>query len=117
MRHHELSVGEFVFDVGTMRAGTVTAIHEDCNGAFVHILADDVWNRKYMDLDTDEDEVEFIAEKLSVYQFAEGKVDHNGYPVCYEHLHTTQDYPFYSPVGDENMFNIEVWDEEDFNKQ
>lgn len=107
MRHHELFVGEFVFDCNKMLAGHVKAIIGDK----VEIMADDGWNKKYMDLDAEEDPCEWVADTQGVYQFAKGKVDHNGYPVCYEHLNTTQGYPYYSPVADENMFGIEVWDE------
>lgn len=113
MRHHELYVGEFIFDCELMLAGYIQSI----DGGKVEVRAADEWNKRYMDLDAEEEPEQWIADARCVYQFAKGKVDHNGYPVCYEHLHTTQDYPYYSPVVDENMFDIEVWDEEDFNNQ
>lgn len=110
MRHHELFVGEFVFDCEMMLAGYVKAI----KGDKVELRAADEWNKRYMDLDAEEEPEQWTADAQRVYQFAKGKVDHNGYPVCYEHLKTTQDYPYYSPVVDENMFGIEVWDEKEF---
>ena len=118
MRNHNLFVGEFVFDCAKMLAGHIVDIITNADGdTDIEICAADEWNKKYMDLDAEEEPERWFAEEDGVYQFADGKVDHNGYPVCYEHLKTTQDYPYYSPVVDENMFAIEVWDEEDFNNQ
>lgn len=33
---------------------------------------------------------------------------YNGYPVCYEHLSTPTNFPFYCPATQENLYTIEL---------
>lgn len=111
MRKNEIQIGERVFDVVQMRAAKVIDIHKDKEDKPVYTLqADDQWNRTYMDLDTEQDEIQWEPEADSdIYQFVPDRVDHrNGYPVCYEHTDLKTVYPYYCPVLDENLFEFET---------
>lgn len=43
-----------------------------------------------------------------LYLHAAGIVDLDGYAVCHEHLPTEDDYPYFSPARDENIFETET---------
>ncbi len=111
IRHHPLTIGERVFDVEEMRAGFITEIEpggDKYDQDLIHLRADDEFNKRYMDQDTEMDSETWQTKESNVYQFVPGKVDRAGYPVCFEHNKTRDNYPYYSPVLDENQFSFEV---------
>lgn len=105
-------VGERVFDAGRMLAGFVVDIVWGISDEEMHyqLRADDEWNKKFMDLDSEKDDaLWWTDDENDVYQFADGIVDaRNGYDVCIEHMPTMDDYPYYCPVTGENLFGYEV---------
>lgn len=103
--------GDRVFDCDEMRAGFVMDIRLDDKDRLIYKLrADDTWNKTYMDLDTEEDKAIWECEfESTIYEFCKDRVDSRyGYPVCYEHLETEAEYPYYCPVLDENLFEFET---------
>lgn len=114
LRDHPLAIGERVFDVEEMRAGFITKIEpggDKYEQDLIHLRADDIFNKKYMDLDTEKDSETWTAKERDVYQFVPGKVDRENNPICFEHNKTRDDYPYYSPALDENQFSFELEDE------
>lgn len=104
-RHHELYVGEKVYDNDAELICEVVKI--DGDKALVSQEKYLEHNKLHFDLDCDQDPMEWVADTESLYQFAEGVTDsREGNPVCYEH--TSMDYPFFSPYLYENLYTFEV---------
>ena len=119
-RNHPLFVGEVVFDVDKMFFGVITELTKDkavldMNGKPKNSNVTIGWcekeNRIMFDVEITEEETKWECNSLdSLYQIAWGIVDcRTENIVCYEHNEmTNEDYPFYSPYLDENLFNIET---------
>ena len=119
-RNHPLTIGEKVFEVNTMYIYHITAINED--GTISLSMTDDdiAENLKMFDCELKEEDYEFVADDLAVYQFAKGIVDRrSGNPVCFEHdteigrgsedyVEGELYYPYYSPYLEENLFTFET---------
>jgi hypothetical protein len=109
-RNHPLFIGEKVFDCEKMYIGTVVAINGD--KVKLEMMGDDEQeNLRMFDCEITEDELAWETSENSVYQFAKGVFGRDGNPVCYEHNETRDNYPFYSPYLDENLFKIETYSE------
>ena len=120
-RIHDLQIGERVFDYGVQCWGHIVAIRkEDCNPEeygvdhfTVYDLEMDDWeereNRLMFDCEIPDSELKWdTACPEDLYQIADGLVARDGNLVCYEHNETQDDYPYFSPYLDENLFGIEV---------
>lgn len=104
-RHHELYVGEKVYDNDTTLVCEVVKI--DGDKVLVSQQKYIEHNKIHFDLDCDQDPMAWVADADSLYQFAEGVTDNReGQDVCYEH--TSIDYPFFSPYLYENLYTFEV---------
>ena len=72
-------------------------------------------NFKMFDCDIPENEYQWATHRRDMlYQVAEGLVGRDGNIVCYEHNDTEDDYPYFSPYLDENLFSIEVFNEGEY---
>jgi hypothetical protein len=117
-RKHPLFVGERVFELGQFLIGTIV----DIKGSTVYLEMtpyDEQENKKWFDCEITEEEMKWESEEEYVYQFAEGLVGRDGNPVCYEHNPTEtddDDYPYYSPYLNENLYGTEVSTEQAQNK-
>lgn len=111
-RIHDLQIGERVFDYGVQTWGHIVGIRKE--GEFtVYDLEMDEWeereNLTMFDCEIPEDELKWdTACPTDLYQIAPGLVARDGNPVCYEHQETRDEYPYFSPYLDENLFGIEV---------
>ena len=104
-RHHELYVGEKVYDNDAELICEVVKI--DGNKVLVSQEKYVEHNKLHFDLDCGQDPMEWVADAESLYQFADGVTDEReGQEVCYEH--TSMDYPFFSPYLYENLYTFEV---------
>ena len=115
-RNHELKFGERVFDCDMMAFGTFVGTIIDGTAKVVLTDADIALNTEFMGAEDYEDFINAINDKSywftdenSLYQFAEDKVGRDNNPVCYEHNDTEDEYPYYSPYLNENLFNFEVF--------
>jgi hypothetical protein len=116
-RKHNLYVGEIVFDVDKMLFGTITKIENGTytldmtkRGTIKPYFDIEKENREMFDCDLTEDDLVWTCkDAVALYQIAWGIVDSRwGELVCYEHTKTMDDYPYYSPYLDENLFKIET---------
>ena len=113
-RNHELYVGERVFDCNEMLVMHVTAINEDGTVELEMLGDDEQENRLMFDSELEEGDYKWTTdEPHMIYQFAKGLVDREGNPVCYEHNDTRDEYPYYAPYLNENLYSFEVFDEHD----
>lgn len=104
-RHHELYVGEKVYDNDAELVCEVVKI--DGNKVLVSQEKYVEHNKLHFDLDCDQEPMEWVADAENLYQFADGVTDaREGQDVCYEH--TSMDYPFFSPYLYENLYAFEV---------
>ena len=109
-RNHPLFVGEKVYDCEKQYIGTIVSI----KGSMVYLEMqgdDEQENRLMFDCEITEYELSWHSHAKNIYQFAKGIVGRDGNPVCYEHMKTADDYPYYSPYLDENLFSIETYTE------
>ena len=115
-RNHELYVGERVFDCNEMLVMHVTAINEDGTVELEMLGDDEQENRLMFDSELEEGDYKWTTDEPDmIYQFAKGLVDREGNPVCYEHNDTRDEYPYYAPYLNENLFSFEVFDEKEEN--
>ena len=106
-RNHELFVGEVVFDVDAFLVGEITKIEKGMVWISQGKFTD--FNKHAFDLDCEENSDEWVAQEVSVYQIVKDRVDKREYGfICYEHNVTMDDYPYYSPILDENLFEFET---------
>jgi len=113
-RNHPLSVGEVVFDCNKECFGIVTELNKTektaklaMNKDFEHNFDTEKENLLMFDEEIPEEEKEWEAHTISLYQVVWDKVDaRERNPICYEHI--CKDYPFYSPYLDENLFEFET---------
>lgn len=108
MRHHELFVGELVFDCEKHLFGEIVKITKNRvtlnQGKYTDL------NKFLFDLDAEDDPDMWTTRKSACYQLAKDKVDAREWnPVCYEHDDSI-DYPYYSPTLDENLYEMECVD-------
>lgn len=86
-RHHPLVLGERVFDTDNMKWGVITKLNED---------------KSVLELNGEK----WTADTESLYQVADGIKDTRlDDDVCWEHQ--LEQYPFYSPALDENLY---IWE-------
>lgn len=118
-RNHPLFVGEVVFDCDKMYFGVITELTEnyaviDMNGLPKGCEVKRGWcemeNRLMFDEEIKEEETKWNCDNLSnLYQIAWGIKDKRTENiVCYEHINMEEDYPYYSPYLNENLFNFEI---------
>lgn len=109
MRHHELTVGERVYDVFSGAWGHITAIL----GTTVHLTMndEDVKENEYLtESEVTEEMRSWKTSRLdSIYQYAPGLKGRDGHPVCHEHIELEGEYPYFSPSLDENLYTIETY--------
>lgn len=121
-RHHNLFVGEKVFDLSKGYIGTIKSINDNEGGGkrdmLVVELEMDGWdeqeNLKMFDCEIDENDLKWVSYSFYLYQFADGLVARDGNSVCYEHHKTRDNYPYYSPYLDENLFTFETFTKEEY---
>lgn len=118
-RNHPLFVGEIVFDYNKGFFGVIVELTDkmaviDMNGTPKKTNIKRGWceseNRTMFDTELTEEETKWTTEDLdALYQIANGiKDSRTENMVCYEHTEMDDDYPYYSPYLDENLFNFEV---------
>ena len=105
-----------MFDYWVGVWGYIREIRED--GTI--LLEMDGWaleeNKKMFDSEIAEDECEWVTNHPDMlYQIAKGLVGRDGNIICYEHGETEDNYPYFSPYLDENLFSFEVFTEDEYN--
>lgn len=120
MRNHPLTVGEVVFDLNQNYFGVIvelTGDHAriDTNGPATYPKPiRDGWcedeNRLMMDMDIQKEDLAWETDDLdALYQVAWDVQDsRTGNVVCYEHQEFDDEYPYYSPYLEENLFQFET---------
>ena len=111
-RHHELFVGERVYDTSTECIGTIVSI----DGEEIELemsAEDEAENLKMFNFVATEDEHKWKSKSENIYQFADGLLGRDGKPVCYEHTYTEDNYPYFSPYLYENLYSNEVHKKEE----
>lgn len=120
MRNHPLTIGEVVFDLNKNYFGVITNLENgiatiDMNGKTLDGLNIPCgWceyeNKMMMDCEITEDDLVWTTDDLdALYQMAWGYRDTRNFDlVCYEHQDFDDEYPFYSPYKEENLYNCEV---------
>ena len=104
-KHHELFVGEKVYDNNMDLICEILEINGDnvrvSQGKYTPT------NKLWFDVDCEQDPDEWETQASQLYQFVDGIVDEReGMPVCYEHM--SIDYPYYSPYLHENLYEFET---------
>lgn len=118
-RNHPLFVGEVVFDYDMGFFGVIVELNEksailDMNGLPKKTDVKRGWceleNKLEFDDELTEEETKWTCEDLnSLYQVAWGVTDkRTENVVCYEHVIMEDEYPYFSPYLDENLFTFEV---------
>ena len=116
-RKNKLYVGEIVFDYDKFLFGVITAINGGeykldmtAKGTIKPYFDCESENRAEFDCEIADDELQWTSDNAdSLYQIAWGIVDSRlGQLVCYEHNHTEDEYPYYSPYLDEKLFKFET---------
>lgn len=118
-RNHPLFVGEIVFDCDVMFFGVITELTDnsaviDMNGKVKGDYVVRGWcemeNKLMLDDELTEEDTKWNCDNLSnLYQIAWGIKDSKTENiVCYEHIKMEDDYPYYSPYLNENLYNFEV---------
>lgn len=108
-----LKIGDIVFDINTGYWGHITADYG--NGRYGIQMTDADYKENYLmfDCEIEDEETVWIEDDENVlYLRAPGLYGRDGNAVCYEHMDTEDDYPFYSPYLDENLFSFEVFTKE-----
>lgn len=116
-RNHELFVGERVFDYNKGYIGTIKSINDNNGGgkrgmSIVELEmspADERENLLMFDCEINDDDLKWTSYPYALYQFADGLVARDGNPVCYEHTDTRDNYPYFSPYLNENLFSFETF--------
>lgn len=119
MRNHKLKVGEVVFDTDVCFFGVIVELTDnsavlDMNGKILGTNLPNGWcemeNRLMFDEEITDDELRWECDDLNhLYQIAWGiKDSRTENIVCYEHIEMENEYPYYSPYLNENLFNFEV---------
>ena len=119
MRNHKLKVGEVVFDIDAGFYGVIVELTEnsavlDMNGKIKGVNLPSGWcemeNKMMYDEEMEENDLHWECDDLNaLYQIAWGiKDSRTENIVCYEHIEMEDEYPYYSPYLDENLFNFEV---------
>lgn len=104
------TLNELVFDAKSFRYGRISGMVENDGTALYELTTANGWNKHYLDLDDDsEPAIWWVEDETDLYKIADGKEGRDGCPVCIEHNKTQDDYPFYSPTLDENLFSFEVF--------
>lgn len=110
-RNHDLFVGERVFDCNEMLVMHITAINPDGTVALEMLGDDEQENRLMFDEELADDELAYTTDEPDkIYQFVPNLVDREGNPICYEHQPTEDDYPYYAPYLNENLFEFETFE-------
>lgn len=123
-RNHPLTLGEIVFDCDANLFGVITKLNKSKATLSMCASASDSkytpsnlpigWceyeNKKMFDSEIKEDELTWQTNDLDMlYQIAWGIKDKRTENlVCYEHIMMDDEYPYYSPYLEENLFNFEV---------
>lgn len=108
-RKTPLFVGEKVYDAMMNLVCIIVAIDGDKITVSQAITIEH--NQRYFDLDCEEDGMSWETYNQYVYQFVPNKCDsRENMPICYEHEEMEDDYPYYSPYLDENLFSFETED-------
>ena len=116
-RPHSLKTGEVVFDNNKLLFGVIVDLKDGVAKIDMNGNSDDVpvgWceyeNRLMLDSEIKEDEITWETDDLdALYQIAWGVKDSRTENiVCYEHNYTRDEYPWFSPYLNENLFNFEV---------
>lgn len=121
MRNHPLTIGEVVFDLNKNYFGVITKLENgiatiDMNGKTMNGLNIPCgWceneNKIMFDCEITENDLVWTTDDLNaLYQVAWGVKDNRwDCLVCFEHTETRDNYPYYSPYFDENLFSIETY--------
>lgn len=116
-RNHELTIGEIVFDDQHHLFGVITSIDAEKGIYTLDMTKKDPEHPDFDCKEENQDYFEFwihddiwtCEEANQLYQINWKVVDCRwNKAVCYEHQKTMDNYPFYSPYLEENLFNIEV---------
>lgn len=117
-RNHNLKVGEIVYDNNLQLFGVIVALTNDfatldMNGKTtgnptMPIGWCEMENKMMFDYDIEETETKWNTDCLNdLYQIAWGIKDNRTENiVCYEH--NIEEYPYFSPYLNENLYNFEV---------
>lgn len=117
MRNHPLTVGEVVFDLNQNYFGVIVELSDghaklNMNGESpdARIGWCEYENRAMMDQEIREEDLAWETDDLdALYQVAWGVKDtRTENIVCYEHQEFDDEYPYYSPYLEENLYNFEV---------
>ena len=119
MRNHDLFIGEVVYDLNKNYFGVIISLNNnkavlDMNGEPKNNVPYIGWcefvNKIMFDCEITEDDLVWETDDLNaLYQIAWGIVDtRTENIVCYEHTETEDNYPYYSPYLDENLYNFEI---------
>jgi len=121
MRNHNLRIGEVVFDTDAGFYGVIVELTEssavlDMNGKIKGVNLPNGWceteNKMMFDEEIEEKDLRWECNDLNtLYQVAWGIKDNRTENiVCYEHIEMEDEYPYYSPYLNENLFNFEVFE-------
>lgn len=123
MRNHLLKVGEVVFDINQNCFGVITELTNGVKGekAKISMVQQSTFPNQNLPIawckyqtkllmDCEITETEWETTDLdALYQIAWGVRDiRTNNIVCYEHQDFEDDYPYYSPYLEENLFSFEV---------
>ena len=104
-----LAIGDTVFDCEVHLFAEIVNIDKF---GFVHLDQSKTLelNKRHFDYDAELYNATWVVSDTDcLYQLVPGRVDHReGLPICYEHNTTMDNYPYYSPFLDENLFYIET---------
>lgn len=113
-RIHDLTIGEHIFDISTFYFGKIADIRI-ADGVKKYLFTVDNWCERQNQILHEYDEMihdDSIWEnnkEYQIYQIADGYVDNRtNNIVCHEHMKLEDDYPYYSPYLNENLFSFEV---------
>ena len=114
MRHHELTVGERVYDYFAGAWGHITAILG--NKVAITMSAEDVKENEYLaETDVTDEMLSWVSQSPNnIYQHAPGLTGRDGHPICYEHVELEAEYPYFSPSLDENLFAVETYTDKEY---
>lgn len=114
-RNHPLQFGEKVYDYNTYYIYHIAGINPDGTIHLVMTDADIRENKLMFDCELTPDDYEYTTDDANaLYQFVPGLVARDGNDICYEHTQTTDDYPYFSPYLNENLFTIETFTPEEW---
>lgn len=109
IRVKPLAVGDKVFDCEMHLFAVITNIDKF---GFVHLDQSKTLehNQRHFDCDAElENATWVVSDPSCLYQLVPDRVDlREGMPICYEHQETQDNYPYYSPYLDENLFLFET---------